>query len=193
VPLEYRWKLFPEAAITVVKLDWLSAITRGDVMKSKIEIFGLPIPHFTKHLHIWGEAGTVKLPKNGKVQPCGVTCVFIGYAANHEGDCYRMWNPTTGMVMLSRDVVVLQHMFFEKANSEATMQQPVVFIPGGSVVEDNIVDDGELEMITVIKKEGGVDTEDDDTTAADEAADKAEDTTDKAADKGFKVVTTCFG
>ena len=100
VPLEYRWKLLPEAAITVVKLDWLSVITRGDVTKSKIEIFWLPIPHFAKHLHIWGEAGTVKLPKNGKVQPRGVTCVFIGYAANHKGDCYRMWNPMTGMVML---------------------------------------------------------------------------------------------
>ena len=149
VPLEYRWKLFPEAAITATKLDWLTVITRDNVTKSRIEFYDIGIPRFAKHLRIWGEAGTVKLPKDGKVKPRGVTCVFIGYAANHDGNCYRMWNPDTNMVMMSRDVVFLQRMFFEKETLEATKAEPVVHLPNGDVAAGNDDDIADVEIIGV--------------------------------------------
>jgi hypothetical protein len=38
--------------------------------------------------------------------------MFVGYASNHEGDCYRMWNPNTKKVSKTRDVVFLNRIFF---------------------------------------------------------------------------------
>ena len=98
VPLAQRYKLFCEAACTAAKLDWLTTINLKGVEKARIEHFGMKIPGFAKHLRTWGEAGTIKTGKDGKVGDRGATCMFIGYANNHEGDCYRMWNPTTNRV-----------------------------------------------------------------------------------------------
>jgi hypothetical protein len=37
---------------------------------------------------------TVVTPsKDGKAGDRGVMCMLLGYASNHKGDCYRMWNP----------------------------------------------------------------------------------------------------
>jgi hypothetical protein len=38
--------------------------------------------------------------------------MYMGYASNHEGDCYRMWNPNTKKVSKTCDVVFLNRMFF---------------------------------------------------------------------------------
>ena len=65
--------------------------------RSKIEFYGW-IPCFAKHICMWGEAGTVKRSKYGKVKACGAICIFIGNATDHEGDCCHMWNPVAGIV-----------------------------------------------------------------------------------------------
>ncbi len=39
--------------------------------------------------------------------------MFVGNASNHEGDCYRMWNPTTKKVFETRDMVFLNRMFLQ--------------------------------------------------------------------------------
>jgi hypothetical protein len=38
--------------------------------------------------------------------------MFIGYAKDHEGDCYQMWNPKTSGVHSTRDVIWLRRMFY---------------------------------------------------------------------------------
>jgi hypothetical protein len=38
--------------------------------------------------------------------------MFVGYALNHKGDCYRMWNPNTKKVSKTDDIVFLNRMFF---------------------------------------------------------------------------------
>ena len=35
--------------------------------------------------------------------------IFIGYAKNHAGDCYCMYNPTTGYVTETKDITWLHH------------------------------------------------------------------------------------
>jgi hypothetical protein len=40
--------------------------------------------------------------------------MFMGYASNHEGDCYRMWNPNTKKASMTCDIVLLNRMFFRK-------------------------------------------------------------------------------
>ena len=54
-------------------------------------------PAFAKHLKTCGEAQTVKLKITAtpRVPDCGVQCMMVGYALEHDGDCYRMWDPNT--------------------------------------------------------------------------------------------------
>jgi hypothetical protein len=72
-------------------------------------------PDFSKYLRLWGEAGMVKLKT--KTTPNlgyhGVQCMMIGYALNHMGDTYRIWNKKTNGVHITRDIVWLKRMFFE--------------------------------------------------------------------------------
>jgi hypothetical protein len=39
--------------------------------------------------------------------------MFVGYPSNHEGDCYKMWNPKTKKVSEAHDMVFLNRMFFK--------------------------------------------------------------------------------
>ncbi len=34
-----------------------------------------------------------------------VKCVMVGYTDNHSGDTYRMYNPMTGCIRITRDVI----------------------------------------------------------------------------------------
>jgi hypothetical protein len=38
--------------------------------------------------------------------------MFVGYASNLEGNCYRMWNPNTKKVSKTHDMVFLNRMIF---------------------------------------------------------------------------------
>jgi hypothetical protein len=51
------------------------------------------IPKFVKYLKTFG--GIVDNRKDGKVGDRGITMVFVGYADEHAGNCYRMYNPVT--------------------------------------------------------------------------------------------------
>ena len=78
----------------------------------------------------------VKIAKVNKVDNYGVTCVFVGYANNHEGICYRMWNPLKNSVHETRDVVWLHQMYFEKPNTEEERLEPIVYLESNHVTTD---------------------------------------------------------
>jgi len=71
---------------------------------------------FSKYLQTWGEAGTVKVKTMGtpKIADQGVHCMFVGYALDHAGDCYCMWDPATKQVHETRDVIWLKCMYYAK-------------------------------------------------------------------------------
>jgi hypothetical protein len=112
VPRDRRLDFFPEVVMTMTKLDRLKLITINKVKKTRIEHYGLPLPNFTQYLHTWGEVGIIKTGKDGKIGDWGVTGMFLGYASNHKGDCYRKWNPNTKKVSKTHDMVFLNRMFF---------------------------------------------------------------------------------
>jgi hypothetical protein len=112
VPRNSRFEFFQEVIMTMTKLDWLKLITINKVKKTRIEHYGLPLPNFTRYLRTWGEAEIIKTGKDGKIGDHGVTGMFVGYALNHKGNCYRMWNPSTKKISKTRDVVFLKRMFF---------------------------------------------------------------------------------
>jgi hypothetical protein len=96
------------------------------VIKSRIENFGYGLPKFSQYLHTWGEVGTIKTGKVGKTGNQGATCMLIGYANNHEGNCYDMWNPVTNQVSKTHDLIFLQRMFYEGRNNKEAMREPTV-------------------------------------------------------------------
>ena len=111
VPIVERYKLFQEAANTATKLDWLNIVTIKNVQRTRIEHYGQDIPTWAEVLRTWGEAGTVKWGKNGKLGDRGITMMFVGYANNHARDVYRMLNPSTWRITQTRDIIWLNRMF----------------------------------------------------------------------------------
>ena len=137
VPMEERYRLFPEAANTVTKLDWLQGVTINGVTKTCIEWYGKSVPKFAKNLRTWGEAGTVKSGKDGKLGDRGITMLMVCYANHHNGDVYRMLNLDTGRITETRDVIWLFRMYYEISNSEMTKKLPVVSLEVLKTVESS--------------------------------------------------------
>ena len=97
-------------------LDGLTVIEINGKRASRYERWCGNLPKFAKHLRVFFEAGTVKYRKKGqpKIEDKGaVKCIFVGYALNHDGDCYRMCDPATERVHVTRDVIWMQKMYFE--------------------------------------------------------------------------------
>jgi hypothetical protein len=113
IPLTLRYKLWREAFKTVTMLDGLMVIEIEGVHATHYFHWSGKEPAFAKHLKTWGKAGTVKL--NIKATPKAadreVQCMFVGYAIDHEGDCYRMWDPNTSGIHETRDIVWMRRMF----------------------------------------------------------------------------------
>lgn len=59
------------------------------------------------HLRVFGAKAMAHIPKvkRQKWDPKSEACVLVGYATNSKG--YRLYNPKTGKVFLSRDVIIL--------------------------------------------------------------------------------------
>ena len=57
------------------------------------------------HMRIFGCEAFAHIPKikRQKFQAKGVKCIFVGYANETKG--YRLWNPTTKRIIISRDVI----------------------------------------------------------------------------------------
>jgi hypothetical protein len=123
--------------------------------KTRIEHYQDSLPAFANQLRTIGEAGTVRIGKNGKVKDRGVTMLFIGYAMQHEGDCWRMYNPETKRVSQTRDVIWLNRMFYEKPNAKTTMEDPVIVLEVVKPQEvDGFSDNESVEVIPALKRGG---------------------------------------
>jgi len=59
-----------------------------------------------EHLIQFGQISYVQVKRqvNTKWVEKSVKCIMVGYADNHSGDTYQMYNPTTGQVCLTRDM-----------------------------------------------------------------------------------------
>ena len=116
IPKKYRNIVAAKAIETAAKLDGLRITNiNGREATRYIHQYGVN-PPFANYLRTWGEAGVVKTKTRTtpKQNVKGVTCMFVGYATDHEGDCYEMWNPPTRRLLTSRDITWLNRMYFQK-------------------------------------------------------------------------------
>jgi hypothetical protein len=116
VPINIRYKVWKEAFKTATLLDGLTVIKLNGVEATRFVHWGGENPEFAKYLRVWGEAGTVKTKTKTtpKLFDRGVHCMMVGYALNHAGDTYRMWDMKTNRVHETRDVIWLKRMYFDK-------------------------------------------------------------------------------
>jgi len=123
----------------------------------------MQVPKFAKYLRTWGEAGTVKSGKVGKLGNRGITMMMVGYANYHEGDVYRMFNLETGRVTETRDIIGLFCMYHKIANSETTKKLPIVSlqIPQAMVTDDDEEEENDSvnEAVPQLKSEEREDDE----------------------------------
>ena len=127
VPVEYQFKLFKEAFKTATLLDALLIVEIDGEKKSCVEHWSGNKPEYVLNLRTWGEAGTIKLKMKmtGKLEDRGVQCMFIGYAKDHVGDVYQMWDPNTNGIHKTQDIIWLRRMYFEKPKQIHEVIAPV--------------------------------------------------------------------
>ena len=76
----------------------------------------------------------------------GATCLFAGYTLDHDGDCYRMYNPQTNRVIVTRDIVWMQRMFYQgstppHADENLNEEGPMFVLDGAAATTLEIEDD----------------------------------------------------
>ena len=116
VPMEYWFKLFQEAFKTATLLDMLLIVEIDGEKKLHVEHWSGNKPEYALNLHMWGEAGAIKLKTQmtSKLEDRGVQCMFIGYTKDHAENVYCMWDSDTSGIHETRDIIWLKRMYFEK-------------------------------------------------------------------------------
>ena len=89
-------------------------------------------------MRTFGEAGTVRTGKDGKVGNLGVTMMMVGYAYNHEGNCCRMFKPLRNSIAELRNVTWLRRMYYPRLNAGVTGFDPPIVIEAGFPREEAV-------------------------------------------------------
>ena len=123
IPKDIRLRLYTKAIETATLLDGLSQVEINGEKKSRYKHFHGKNPRFAGHLRTWGETGTVKTKskRSSKITDRGTVCILVGYAADHNGDCYEMWDPVKGSVHVTHDVVWLKKMYYKEQEGGETL------------------------------------------------------------------------
>jgi hypothetical protein len=141
VPERDWYRLFKEAFKTATLLDALMIVKIDGERKLRIEHWCGKKPEYVTNLRTWGEAGTVKVrtTMTPKLADRGVQCMMVGYAVDHAGDVYRMWDPRTNRVHETRDVIWLRRLFYEKPEPTAEVIAPE------KIEDDDVEETGNVE------------------------------------------------
>jgi hypothetical protein len=152
IPDGERFKLWPEVTVTATFLNNLVPVTVNGETKTRWEHTGHKILLWVKVLLTFGEAGTVKEGKKGKVLDRGITMIFVGYDNEHNGNCYRIYNPVTSRVVITRAVIWLGRMFYTRLAHKLDHKSMPVVLVSISMNACNIKDKSAqtLEVITRI-------------------------------------------
>jgi hypothetical protein len=113
IPREIHLKIAVEILSTITLLDGLSVVDYHDNLTTRDIIIYGENPRWANNLHVIGEAAVVKDGKDGKTGDRGITVMFVGYTPDRTRDTYRFYNETTNRVIVSRDAIWLNKMYFK--------------------------------------------------------------------------------
>ena len=99
-----RKKLWTEAVRYTEDMRCSMATSRN--VTSSNELFFSRKSQFLQYMNDFGRVGYVTKREKilNKLEERAVKCIFVGYSTSHLGDMYRMYNPETKRIILSRDV-----------------------------------------------------------------------------------------
>jgi hypothetical protein len=80
-----------------------------------------PFEDLWRGRHGQGEEATVC-----QLSDRGITCVLVGYAVDHDGDCYEMLDVNDGTIYVTRDIVWLKRMYF---STSPTIDDDGAYLP----------------------------------------------------------------
>jgi hypothetical protein len=101
---ESQGLLWAESASTHVRLPNIVCNSGDMAMCPDWKFYGKK-PTIYAHLIEFGRIAWVKLGKKpAKLDIKATKCIMIGYSADHAGDTYRMYNPSTKKVINSRNI-----------------------------------------------------------------------------------------
>jgi hypothetical protein len=149
VPDLQQFKLWPEVVMTAMLLNNFVPVILNGESKARWEHTRRKLSVWVKNLQTFGEAGTVKERKNGKVLDKGITMMFVRYDNYHSGNCYQMYNPVTSRVVIPCDANWLGRMCYTRQVSHnMDKKMPVVSVPI-NMNECKVKDNSEsLEVVT---------------------------------------------
>eukprot|EP01083_Nonionella_stella_P004795 13981_1 len=169
-----RKKLWTEAANTATQLDNI-LVPNGKSINSFQQFFGKGIKSPVNSTKVFGEMCVVSDRRKikAKFDDRGKTGIWLGYAEGHAVGTYRVYNPETKKVILSRDVTFI-HAEHENKSAEAVPK---------SILSDIIDDDSDDDIpgTNVVSDSESDDDDDDDMedatfhTAGDISADEDDD------------------
>ena len=82
------------------------------------------------------KTGTKTSPK---LEERGITCVMVGCATDHEGDCCEMLNVETNRILLSRDVQWLNRMHFNGNDIKEEEEEDLIVNNKNEIVNNKLV------------------------------------------------------
>lgn len=105
--------------------------------KTPIEVwYGSPADY--SQLRVFGCTAYAHVD-NGKLEPRAVKCIFIGYQHGVKG--YKLWNPQTQKVMLSRNVIFNETvMFVDNPSVDAPIEGEKISVQVERLIDSPDVD-----------------------------------------------------
>ena len=105
-PDKLKYKLWAECSSTAGLLFNIQS-RQADEMSPHEQFYG-ELPQYARNLKQFGRLGVVlnasKSTLKAKLKSRGMVEYFVGYALTHAHDVFRMYNPDTGRVSLTRDI-----------------------------------------------------------------------------------------
>ena len=81
--------------------------------------------------------------------------MFVGYALDHDGDCYRMYNPQTNRVVVTRGIICMRRMIYQGPTpphpDENLNEEGLMFVLDGFVATGN-----DSNRVTVLNEDEDV-------------------------------------
>ncbi len=151
--LSHYWKYFlrNEVFMFASMMHGLELVERNGSFKSRYEHHSDILPNWarTGNLKAFGEAGVVKSiqPTDPKLNYRGSKFMFIGYGNKHSGDTVRMFCVKQKSVVVTRDVVWLNKMYFPLTDQteESVSDDRVPVIEDSVSVTEDVDEDNDVE------------------------------------------------
>ena len=109
IPVFFWYKFFKEAFKMTTLLDALMIVEINGEKKLQEEHWSGQKPKYVLNLCMWGEAGTVKVrtQMTRKLKDHVVQYMMVGYAKDHAGDVYHMWDLLTNGIHETCNIIWL--------------------------------------------------------------------------------------